>query len=261
MAANTSTQLRRQEAELQRRSAELDRTSRELEEFTYIASHDLKEPLRGIWAYSEMLREDYGSLLDDEGQRRLDKMAALCRRLETLITDLLTYCRVGGLKTVKAPVDWETVVAEVLEVLQPAIEDRKAVIQVHGPLPQVWGDSMLLGHALTNLISNGMKFNRNACPKVEIGAVSSLRQPTIYVRDNGIGIARCHHEAVFTMFRRLHGRDEYEGSGAGLTIVRRIAESHNGRVWLESEPGRGTTFYLALPPPTRSPMLPPPHWV
>lgn len=252
-------QIERQAAELQRRNAELDRINRELEEFTYIASHDLKEPLRGIRAYSEMLREDYDASLDDEGRRRLDKMVDLCRRLESLITDLLTYCRVGGMRPTMATVDWNTVAGEVLDMLEPAIEDRKAEVEVYGPLPQVSGDAMMLGLALANLITNGLKFNRSERPRVEIGTTNG-EQPTLYIRDNGIGIDARHHEDVFAMFRRLHSRQEYEGSGAGLSIVRKIADAHGGRVWLESEPGHGTTFYLALPPATAAGTIGPPHW-
>ncbi len=252
-------QIERQAAELERRNAELDRINRELEEFTYIASHDLKEPLRGIRAYSEMLREDYDASLDDEGRRRLDKMVDLCRRLESLITDLLTYCRVGGMRPTMATVDWNTVAGEVLDMLEPAIEDRKAEVEVYGPLPQVSGDAMMLGLALANLITNGLKFNRSERPRVEIGTTNG-EQPTLYIRDNGIGIDARHHEDVFAMFRRLHSRQEYEGSGAGLSIVRKIADAHGGRVWLESEPGHGTTFYLALPPATAAGTIGPPHW-
>ena len=259
MVEGAHAQLQRQAAELERRNAELDRINRELEQFTYIASHDLKEPLRGIRAYSEMLREDYHQVLDDEGRRRLDKMADLCGRLESLIADLLTWCRVGVLQPVMATLDWNAVAREVVQMLRPAIEERDGVVRVRGRLPRVSGDPTLLGLALANLISNGLKFNRSARPAVEVGAAGGP-QPTLYVRDNGIGIAPRHHEAVFAMFRRLHPRQEYEGSGAGLGIVWKIAESHGGRVWLESEPGHGATFYLALPQPKRSVRVAPPHW-
>ncbi len=251
--------IKRQAVELKRRNGELDRINHELEEFTYIASHDLKEPLRGIHAYCEMLKEDYESVLDKEGQRRLDKMGDLCRRLESLIADLLTYCRVGSVQPVMTTVDLNAVVGDCLDMLRPAVEDRNAVVHVCGALPHVSGDPLLIGLAVANLISNGLKFNRSERPTVEIGIVPS-QQPTVYVRDNGIGIDPRHHEAVFTIFRRLHGRQEYEGSGAGLTIVRKIAESLGGRVWLESEPGKGATFYLALPPAIASAPLAPPHW-
>ncbi len=252
-------QIKCQAAELERRNDELDRINHELEEFTYIASHDLKEPLRGISAYCEMLKEDYEAILDNEGQRRLDKMGDLCRRLESLIADLLTYCRVGSVKPAVETVDLNVVVGDICDLLRPAVEDRSAVVHVYGPLPRVSGDTMLLGLAMANLISNGLKFNRSEHPTVEIGVVPSP-QPTVYVRDNGIGIEPQHHDAIFAMFRRLHGRQEYEGSGAGLTIVRKIVESLGGRVWLESEPGKGAAFYLALPPAIATVALAPPHW-
>ncbi|MDZ7618531.1 MAG: response regulator, partial [Patescibacteria group bacterium] len=176
--------IKQQAAELERRNDELDRINGELEEFTYIASHDLKEPLRGIRAYCEIIREDYGPALDEEGERRLEKMGELCRRLETLIADLLTYCRVGGATPTTSTVDLDLVVADVLDMLRPAIEARNAVVRVDGPLPCVTGDAMLLGLAMANLVSNGLKFNRSERPTVEIGTASG-QQPIVYVRDNG----------------------------------------------------------------------------
>ncbi len=246
-------------AELAHRNTELNRINHELEQFTYVASHDLKEPLRGIHAYCDLLGEDYRSVLDQEGQRRLGKIDDLCCRLENLISDLLTYCRVGSVKPVTANVSLDTVVANVLDMLRPSISGKKEV-RVHGPLPGVCGDETLLTLAIGNLVSNGLKFNRSERPTVEIGTVTGS-EPTLYVRDNGIGIEPRYHEAIFAMFRRLHSRKEYEGSGAGLSIVQRIIKSLGGRVWLDSEPSRGATFYLTLPPATPSAVLAPPHWL
>jgi light-regulated signal transduction histidine kinase (bacteriophytochrome) len=138
------------------------------------------------------------------------------------------------------------------------------LVRVVDPLPVVQGDALLIGKVLANLISNGLKFNQSEIPQVEIGALAG-NPPVIYVRDNGIGIPKQYHDEIFTIFRRLHGRARYEGSGAGLTIVRKIVESHGGRVWLESEPGRGTTFFFTLGPargeatPAKPPTQPP-HW-
>lgn len=256
--------IERQTAELKARAEQLDRINRELEDFTYIASHDLKEPLRGIAAHCGILLEDYAGKLDQQGWRRLHMLVKLCDRLETLIDDLLTYCRVGGARPADTGIDLNEVVDEVLETLRPAIDRRGALVRVVGRLPVVSGDATLIGMALGNLISNGMKFNDHPRPHVQIGSLTS-GPPTIYVRDDGIGIDPQHHEAIFTIFRRLHGRQKYEGSGAGLTIVRKIVEAHGGRIWLESQPGAGTSFFLTLAPtaakPDAEPAPRPPHFV
>jgi len=261
--------IKRQAAQLKARAEELDRINRELDDFAYIASHDLKEPLRGIRAYCEILLEDYREKLDAVGQRRLATLVELCDRLENLIRDLLTYCRVGRAPTegrsrpADTGIDLGAVVNEVLDTLRPAIDRRGASVRVVGRLPKVTGDATLIGMALANLISNGLKFNDRAEPHVEIGCLPT-EPPTFYVRDDGIGIERRHHEAIFTIFRRLHSRKKYEGTGAGLTIVRKIVQAHGGRIWVESEPGAGSTFFFTLAPaegqPAGKPPTPPPHW-
>ena len=261
--------IERQAAQLKTRAEELDRINRELDDFAYITSHDLKEPLRGIRAYCEILLEDYREKLDATGQRRLATLVGLCDRLENLIRDLLTYCRVGRAPTegrsrpADTGIDLGAVVNEVLDTLRPAIDRRGASVRVVGRLPKVIGDATLIGMALANLISNGLKFNDRAEPHVEVGCLPT-EPPTFYVRDDGIGIDPKHHEAIFTIFRRLHSRKKYEGTGAGLTIVRKIVQSHGGRIWVESEPGAGSTFFFTLAPaegqPAGKPPTPPPHW-
>ncbi|HVC93330.1 MAG TPA: ATP-binding protein [Pirellulales bacterium] len=231
---------------LEAKAAELARANQELDDFTYVASHDLKEPLRGISSYCGIQLEEYQDKLDESGRRMMSTLVALCRRLDELIDDLLTYSRAGRAPEC-ADTDLDEVLDGVLETLGPAIDARGGVVRRLDILPRVEADPTLLGMVLSNLISNGLKFNDQDQPMVEIGCLEGVPL-TIYVRDNGIGIAEKHHEAVFAMFRRLHGRRKYEGTGAGLSIVRRIVERHGGRVWLESSLGRGSTFFFTLPP-------------
>lgn len=245
-------------AELEAKAAELARANQELDDFTYVASHDLKEPLRGISSYCGILLEEYQDQLDDNGRRMMSTLVALCQRLERLIDDLLTYSRLGRAPEL-TPVDLDEVLDTVLETLGPAIDGRRGIVQRLGRLPTAMADATTIALVLQNLISNGLKFNESETPEVEIGCVEGNRVAgdplTIYVRDNGIGIDPKRHEAVFAMFRRLHSRQKYEGTGAGLTIVRKIVEAHGGRVWLESSPGCGSTFSftLAAAPSDREP--------
>jgi PAS domain S-box-containing protein len=233
-------------AALEAKAAELARANQELDDFTYVASHDLKEPLRGISSYCGILLEEYQDQLDDNGRRMMSTLVALCQRLERLIDDLLTYSRLGRAPEL-APVDLEEVLDTVLETLGPAIDGRRGAVRRLGRLPMALADATTIALVLQNLISNGLKFNESETPEVEIGSLEG--DPlTIYVRDNGIGIEPKRHEAVFAMFRRLHSRQKYEGTGAGLTIVRKIVEAHGGRVWLESSPGCGSTFSFTLAP-------------
>jgi len=240
-----------------------DRTSREQDDFACVVAHDLKEPLRAISAYCQILKEDYEEKLDDEGRRRLDALVQMSTRLGELIDSLLTYSRLGTIPATPR-IALAQVVRQTLETLRPAIGECDGCVRVADRLPEVHGDAGLVGIVLANLISNGLKFNQNERPEVEIGCLAG-EPPIIYVRDNGIGIAPEHHEAIFAIFRRLHSRSQYEGSGAGLTIVRKIVELHGGRVWLESEPGRGSTFFFTLAPgdraPAPKPSAKPPHWL
>jgi light-regulated signal transduction histidine kinase (bacteriophytochrome) len=228
------------------RAGDLARANQELDDFTYIASHDLKEPLRGISAYCGILLEDYREKLDDNGRRMMCTLVTLCERLSRLIDDLLAYCRAG-----RTPESLDFELDEVfdgaLATLGPAIDARGGVVRRVGRLPRVRGDARLLGMVLQNLIANGLKFNDSHPPVVEVGTVDGER-PTVFVRDNGIGIEPRHHDTVFAIFRRLHAQNKYEGTGAGLAIARKIIDQHSGRMWLESQPGKGSTFFFTLPP-------------
>ena len=232
---------------LEAKATELARTNRELDDFTYVASHDLKEPLRGIGSYCQILLEDYGEKLDADGQRRLMALVNLCGRLAQLIDDLLAYSQLGRRALDRQDVNLGSVVEDVLQTLGPAIDGRNASVRVLDTLPILACDAFMAGEVFRNLIANGLKFNNSDCPTVEVGCIEGC-PPTFWVRDNGIGIPREHHEAIFTMFRRLHPRSKFEGTGAGLTFVRKIIEAHGGRVWLDSAPKYGTTFYFTLAP-------------
>jgi signal transduction histidine kinase len=247
---------------LEARATDLTRANQELDEFTYVASHDLKEPLRGIRAYCGILLEEYQDRLDDNGRRMMGSLVGLCDRLSRLIDDLLTYCRVG-LPPEASDVDLNEVLDEVLVTLGPAIDARGGMVRRSGRLPMVRADVTRVGTVLQNLIANGLKFNESRPPVVEIGSCDA-QTPTIVVRDNGIGIELRHHDAIFAMFRRLHARNKYEGTGAGLSIARKIVEQHGGRMWLESQPGQGSAFYFTLPAASSSSRTPPAtpshHW-
>jgi light-regulated signal transduction histidine kinase (bacteriophytochrome) len=255
----TRRRTRSQMHELQTRAKELDAANRELDDFVYVVSHDLKEPLRGIKAYCELFSEDYANRLDEAGLKRLDAVAGLCGRLEKQISDLMTYYRVGRMPPSETRVDLMEVVDGQIAAFRALLDKRQASIRVKGPLPHVHGHPVLLGLIIGNLISNGLKYNRSEKPAIEIG-VAAERADTVYVRDNGIGIAPEHHQAIFDLFRRLHGRKEFEGTGAGLTIVRKIVESCGGKIWLESTPGEGTMFFFTLPSTARKPAKAP-HWI
>jgi light-regulated signal transduction histidine kinase (bacteriophytochrome) len=231
---------------LEAKNSQLARINRELDDFTYVASHDLKEPLRGISSYCQILSEDYAEKLDADGHRRLNSLVSLCQRLGQLIDDLLAYSRIGRTSPHLQKIDLNQVAADVTATFAATAEERGAQIVTHD-LPVVMADATLVAEVLRNLVGNALKFNESLLPRVEIGA--ELGEPTIFfVKDNGIGIPPQHHQDVFTMFRRLHSRRKYDGTGAGLSLVRKIIEAHEGRVWLESAPGEGTTIYFTLSP-------------
>jgi light-regulated signal transduction histidine kinase (bacteriophytochrome) len=247
----------------------LERSNRELDDFAYVASHDLKEPLRGIHNYAAMVAEDYaGQPLDADGLARLDTIRRLTARLGGLIDSLLEHARVGRLDLELAPVDANAALADAGERLEVSVAERGATVRVPRPLPVVRADRERLVEVFMNLVSNAAKYG-GPSPEIEVGylegdagdaaagpaggpapaASSPASSPTFYVRDRGIGIEPRHHAAVFRLFKRLHPRDAYGGgSGAGLTIVQKVVERHGGRVWLESAPGRGTTVFFTLGP-------------
>ena len=243
------------EGELSKRAAELERSNKELDDFAYVASHDLREPLRGIHSYSTFLVEDYGSRLDDEGRRMLQTLPRLTQRMESLIESLLRYSRAGRTETSIEPVDLGEILGETLDSLRPLLQERSVEVRVPAPLPVLACDRSSVGEVFQNLIANAVHYNANEEKWIEIGVRGSppeeagSRGPTVYVRDNGIGIPEKHLDSIFRIFKRLHAQDRHGGgSGAGLTITRKIVERHGGRVWVESDLGQGSTFCFTLAP-------------
>lgn len=237
---------RRAEGELAHRNEELRQSNKELDDFAYIASHDLKEPLRGIHNFSVFLLEDYADKLDDEGRSKLETLTRLSRRMEALIDSLLHFSRVGRVDLAIDRVDLNEILAEVLDSVGINLRELGVEVRIPRPLPVVRCDRARVGEIFYNLIVNAMKYNDKPGKWIEIGC-QDRRPPVFYVRDNGIGIPEKHLDSIFRIFKRLHSRDKFGGgTGAGLTIVKKIVERHNGGIWVESNAGEGTTFYFTL---------------
>jgi light-regulated signal transduction histidine kinase (bacteriophytochrome) len=233
---------------LARLNDELRRSNEELDSFTYIASHDLKEPLRGIHNYATMLLEESDGALDAGAARRVETMIRLTRRMDAMFDSLLTYSRVGKLHLDQVPTDLQQLLRDVRDTLQVRIGESSTEIRIPEPLPTVACDPVRAAAIFQNLIANALKYNDKPERWIEVGFLERADGPPVfYVRDNGIGIPEKHWSTIFQVFRRLHGRDEFGGGvGAGLTIVKRLVERHGGRIWLESAVGEGTTFFFTL---------------
>ena len=238
----------RKEAEerIDRLLDDLRRSNQDLEQFAFFASHDLKEPLRKISIYTEFLRSGYRGRLDAEADRLIDSILSACGRMRELIAKILDYSRLGRRESLMEPVDLKVCVSEALNELEPAIRATRARIEVEA-LPAVKARPMDVTRLFVNLIGNALKFVDGHSPKVRIFAEPAGRLWRVAVRDSGIGIDARYIDEIFQPFKRLHHRGKYEGSGLGLAISRRIVELHGGHIWVESEPGKGSTFYFTLP--------------
>ncbi|MCX7593472.1 MAG: GAF domain-containing protein [Fischerella sp.] len=233
--------------ELAKLNTELERSNKELDAFAYIASHDLKEPLRGIHNYSNFLIEDYGETLDEEGKDKLRTLIRLTLRMEDLIDSLLQFSRLGRVDMSMQPTDLNAVVHHILDLLSARIEETGVDIRIPRPLPTVYCDRIQVGEVFSNLISNAIKYNDKTEKWIEIGYIEASDPVIFYVRDNGIGIREKHFDVIFRIFKRLHGPSKYGGgTGAGLTITKKIVERHEGKIWVESTYGEGSTFYFTL---------------
>lgn len=229
------------------KSRQIEARNKELDDFTYVVSHDLKEPLISVEGYAKIIRQEYASSFDPAAKEYMKSILDSCGHMKGLIEDLLQLSRVGKLAEQKHRLSLEDVIREVLEELQFTIRERKARVNVDSNLPEVMGVEQHLKIVFRNLISNGLKFSDSTEPAVSITAAIHGATVEVAVKDNGIGIPEEFHEKIFMIFQRLHKKEEYEGTGAGLTIVRKIVEAHGGTIRLISEPGKGSTFFFTLP--------------
>jgi len=229
-----------------RLAADLARSNAELEQFAYVASHDLQEPLRMVSSYVQLLARRYKGQLDADADDFIGFAVDGAKRMQDLVNDLLAYSRVGTRANPFERTDCEAVLALALGNLEFAIEESGAQV-THDALPVVVADGPQLAQVLQNLVANSIKFRSEQPPRIHVSATSIGDEWVFCVRDNGIGIDQQYHERVFVLFQRLHTRREYPGTGIGLAICRRIAERHGGRIWVESELGEGSAFHFAVP--------------
>jgi light-regulated signal transduction histidine kinase (bacteriophytochrome) len=237
---------KRAEEALKEKTQELARSNKDLEQFAYVASHDLQEPLRMVTSYVQLLARRYKSKLDSDADEFINFAMDGAIRMQKLINDLLNYSRMSIQGKELEPADCETVLNQSLNNLKVAIDENGALV-THDSLPTVMADNPQLVELFQNLIGNAIKFRGTEPPRVHISAGRNGNGWTFSVRDNGIGIAPEYAKRIFVIFQRLHSREKYAGTGIGLAICQRIVERHGGHIWVESEVGKGATFYFTLP--------------
>ncbi len=251
------TERKKYEEQLRQINEELQRSNTDLQQFAYVASHDLREPLRAINGFMELLKQRYGTKLDEKANEYINYAASGARRMDDLLTGLLAYSRVQTQGQPRASISATAALNAAVTNLQRSFAESKAAI-TSDTLPSVKADGMQFTQLLQNLIGNAIKFRTDKRPEIHVGCKRSAfgeTSPTggqenawlFSIRDNGIGIDRQSHERIFEIFRQLHPRDKYPGFGVGLAICKRIVERHGGKIWVESEPGKGSTFYFTIP--------------
>ncbi|GAA6621822.1 ATP-binding protein [Scytonema sp. NUACC26] len=234
------------ERKLEQLAAELKRSNQELETFAYVAAHDLQEPLRAVTGYTQLLVDEYKDRLDESALEYMDLIVDGASRMQQLIQDLLAYSRVSSRGQEFRPIDVNDLLRQALQNLQVAIAQSNANIS-HDTLPTISGDKTQLVQLFQNLIGNAIKFRREEPPQIYIAAELKDDNWLFSVRDNGIGMKPQYLDRIFEIFKRLHTRTEFPGTGIGLAICKKIVERHKGRIWAESQLGRGTTFYFTVP--------------
>jgi PAS domain S-box-containing protein len=239
-------QRRKAEKENSRSAAELKRSNEELQQFAYVASHDLQEPLRTITSYLRLLDKKFGSELSPQAKEFVCFAMDGSLRMKELIDDLLQYSRIDSNIFERSEIDMNRVAMTIEDDLRVKIDETGAEVTVN-ILPALRADKTQMKQLLTNLISNAIKFRGSQIPRIEVSAVAYENEYVFSVKDNGIGIDPRYQDKLFKMFSRLHTRDEYPGTGIGLAISKKIVDRHGGRIWFESEPGRGTTFFFTIP--------------
>ena len=240
----------RKNAEVEEQKRLLEKANKELDSFVYTVSHDLRAPLRGIDGLAQFIENDYSGKLDNQGQEYVSKIRVSVNRMKQLIDDLLTLSRISRIKNPFENTDMNELVKSALGRIEFDIKQNKAELKIAPDLPVVYCDKIKMEEVFLNLINNAIKFsskNKDSGPKIEIGYAQIQGAHEFYVKDNGIGIDKKYHDEIFGMFKRLHAQEEYEGTGAGLSIVKRIIDDHKGTIRIDSEPGKGATFYFTIP--------------
>ncbi|GMU21943.1 MAG: hypothetical protein AMXMBFR13_20310 [Phycisphaerae bacterium] len=240
------TDRKRTEEMLDRQARDLARSNAELEEFAAVISHDLRSPLLAIGGCAQLIKDQYTEILDDEGRELIDMIQDGVGRMGRIIRDLLSFARATSISNHFVPVQAEAILEQAEADLREQIEKSGALI-THDPLPPVIGNETQLAQVLTNLIGNAIKYRSQQPPRVHVSAERRGGEWLFRVRDNGMGIEPEHHQRIFAMFQRLHGDGDYEGTGIGLSICKKIVEHHGGRIWVESRPGDGSLFQFTIP--------------
>jgi PAS domain S-box-containing protein len=240
------TERKQAEEELRERTEDLLRSNTELEKFAYVASHDLQEPLRMVTSYTQLLQRRYQGKLDSDADEFIAYAVEGAARMRTLINELLSYSRVGTHGAPFILTDLDGLLDDVLKGLEVALSEADAEV-TRDPLPELWCDPTQIARVFQNLIVNAAKFRGTDPPKIHVGARLEGEEWVFSVKDNGIGIDPEYFDRIFVIFQRLLSRTEYEGTGMGLAIGKRIVERHGGRIWVESRPGAGSTFFFTLP--------------
>jgi light-regulated signal transduction histidine kinase (bacteriophytochrome) len=231
---------------LKSKAEELSRYNAELEQFAYVVSHDLQEPLRLVAGYMRLLAERYSDQLDKDAQEFIAYAADAAARMKRMITDLLAYSRTGRNGREIVAVACGAALDQACADLRAAITESAAEVS-HGPLPTVLGDAAQFTHLFQNLIGNAIKFRSQAPPRIHVSAERNGQEWVFSVCDNGIGLDPQFAERIFLVFQRLHAREQYPGTGIGLAIARKVVEHRGGRIWVESEPGKGASFHFTVP--------------
>jgi PAS domain S-box-containing protein len=226
--------------------ADTERSNKDLEQFASIASHDLQEPLRMVASYTQLLAERYEGQIDEKAKKYIAYAVEGAIRMQQLVNDLLAYSRVSTRGNPLETTDSHSILGQAIGNLAATIEESKAIV-TNEELPMVRADAAQLAQVFQNLLANAIKFRGENFPRVHVSVRDEGREWVFSVRDNGIGIDRQYAERVFVIFQRLHTRQEYPGTGIGLAVCKRIVERHGGRIWFESEPGKGSTFFFTVP--------------
>ena len=235
------------EKKVQSRTQELEAVNKELEAFSYSVSHDLRAPLRAVSGYAMMLKEDYEDSFDDEAKRITGNILANVKMMGRLIDDLIAFSQLGKREVRRQVTDMQELASTCVEELRPTWPEEKYLIDI-GPLPRCNGDSGLLKQVWMNLIGNAIKYSSKIThPRIAIGSIEEAQGVVYFVRDNGAGFDMKYADKLFKVFQRLHGQDEFEGTGVGLALVKRILNKHRGEIWADSSPGNGAVFYFTLP--------------